>query len=101
MLPKNNLRRDQIRRLRVFAGPEHPHSENLFHGAAQSASTPEGAAEDLARLRSLMFNELKGAHKNARKLGVQAIAAQIGVNPVLATKPAMKMPPKEKVAATA
>ena len=29
MLPKNNLRRARLRKLRVFAGPEHPFASNI------------------------------------------------------------------------
>jgi ribosomal protein L13 len=29
MLPKNNLRRARLRKLRVFAGPDHPFAANV------------------------------------------------------------------------
>lgn len=95
MLPKNNLRRNFMRRLRVVPDAEHAYEANLYR-TAQTA--PQGSDADLERLRQLMFTELKDAHKVARTMGVQALAAQVGVNPVLATKPAMKAPPRSAAA---
>jgi large subunit ribosomal protein L13 len=50
MLPKNTLGRAQLRKLKVYAGPDHPHEAQqptpfTITQVAQSAGTPSASAK--------------------------------------------------------
>ena len=49
MLPKNRLAAAQLRKLKVYAGPEHPHAAQSPRGAAAWLSSPSTAAPASAR----------------------------------------------------
>ncbi len=43
MLPKNSLGRSQLRKLKVYAGPNHPHQAQHAHPVRDHADRPAGA----------------------------------------------------------
>jgi len=80
MLPKNKLRWDRLKRLRVFVGEEHPHEQQVSRGSHYTIvppPPPKGVFEDDPALAAFYEKAKADPEAFAKKYG----GAKISINP--------------------
>jgi len=99
MLPKSKLGRQMMRRLKVYAGEEHPHSAQVL--GSERREEREAAAAAKAEAAAKATAKKPAAKKSAPKAKAEAVATEAveAVEAAPAKKTAAKKAPAKKAAA--
>jgi large subunit ribosomal protein L13 len=99
MLPKNKLGRQMLKRLKVYAGAEHPHEAQIL--GSERREEREAAAEakaELAAVEAAKTAAKKAAAPKAEAAVTEAVATEAVETAEAAPKPTKKAPAKKAAA---
>ena len=97
MLPKNKLGRRMLKRLKVYAGPEHPHSAQVI-GSERRESREAGALAKAETAAAAAAIKKATAEKQAAKTALASEARAEAAATVAVETPARKAPAKKAAA---